>query len=424
MGTLLAGVSVTDITPPLGVELSGYGYYLERRCDGVRDPLYSKALVVDDGKERVAIVANDLIGLDQETVRTIRKQVEEETGIPPDHVLLACSHTHSGPATIYLRGCGEVDAEYVRMLTRKMAGGVVDACGKMERVSISIGRGREEKMSFNRMVQRGTVDPEVGLLRIDRTQGPPMAFVANFSAHAVTFRGDNTKVSRDYPGATADVIERVFLGSSLLFLQGSCGDVNPSNAFIGRPDQAGMILAGALLKITASIRKMEEPCLSAGSRMIRLPLVIPEEETVRRELDENRVKLKQGGLSLTEERQSRFLAEAAESTLRRMADHPEEYLETEIQAIRIGEALLMVHPSELFTTFGLQIKEGSPAQDTFVVGYANDFVGYIPDEGDFDRRGYAADRVPKICDNFPFTRNVGDVLVAESLKLAKEVMGS
>ena len=59
-----------------------------------------------------------------------------------------------------------------------------------------------------------------------------------------------------------------------------------------------------------------------------------------------------------------------------------------------------------------------------MVGYANDFVGYIPDGREFDRKGYAADRVPKICDNFPFARNVGDVLVAESLELAKEVMGS
>ena len=90
---------MTDITPPLGVELSGYGYYLERQCDGVRDPLYSKALVLDDGKERVVVIANDLIGLDRETVRTIRMRIEKGTGIPPDHVLLACSHTHSGPAT-------------------------------------------------------------------------------------------------------------------------------------------------------------------------------------------------------------------------------------------------------------------------------------------------------------------------------------
>jgi len=90
--------------------------------------------------------------------------------------------------------------------------------------------------------------------------------------------------------------------------------------------------------------------------------------------------------------------------------------------VRIGNVVLLGHPSELFTEFGLGIKKASPAEHTFVVGYANDFVGYIPDRGDFERGGYAAATVPKICDHFPFAPDVGAYLVEASVDLIGEVM--
>ena len=167
MRALSAGVSVVSISPPIGVELSGYGFYLERGCDGVRDEVLCKALVLDDGARKVAVVANDLIGLDRETVTWIRRRIEEHTGIPPDHVLLACSHTHSGPATIRLRGCGEVDDGYVHLLARKIVGAVAMACENMEPVTVRVGHG-ECGLGFNRVVRGARVDPEVGVLRFDQ----------------------------------------------------------------------------------------------------------------------------------------------------------------------------------------------------------------------------------------------------------------
>ena len=318
MKALSAGVSVVSITPPIGVELSGYGYYLERRCDGVRDEVLCKALVLDDGARKVAVVASDLIGLDRETTTRIRRTVEERTGIPPDHVLLACSHTHSGPATIRLRGCGEVDEAYVRLLARKIAGAVTMAYEDMEPATVRVGHGTCG-LGFNRVVPDAPVDREVGVLRFDREDGSVKAFVVNFSAHAVTFGGDNRKVSRDYPGGAADAVEAVFPGSTMLFLQGSCGDVNPLDRYRNRPDTAGRVLAGEVLKVSAGASEVVESLLGAASREIALPLAIPDREAVRRKLEEDRKRWEESGRM---DRGLRFSVESGERLLEKLEGDP------------------------------------------------------------------------------------------------------
>ena len=292
------------------------------------------------------------------------------------------------------------------------------ACEEMEPVTVKVGRG-ESGLGYNRVVPGAPVDPEVGVLRFDREDGSAMAFAVNFSAHAVTFGGDNRKVSRDYPGVASDGIETMFPGSAMLFLQGSCGDVNPLERVRTGPETAGMLLAGEVLKIAAGDLEPVEPLLGAASREIALPLVIPDRETVRRELEEDRKRWEESGRS---DRGVRFLVESGEYLLEKLARDPSDRMVTEIQAVRIGDVVLIGHPSELFTEFGLGIKRGSSAKHTFVVGYANGFVGYVPDRGDFERGGYAAVRVPMICGNFPFDPNVGEYLMEVSLALIEEVM--
>lgn len=408
MSKLKAGLGIVDITPPLGVEMSGYGYYLNRRCTGVLSNIFSKALVLDDGETKVAMVTNDLIGVDQDITSKTRELVKAKTNIPHNNVLLANSHTHAGPATIFLRGCGEVDKPYVEMLIRMMASAVIMANDALEPVTARLGRGYLDNLSHNRVVAGGAIDPEVGVISFYREDGKPLAFLTNFSAHAVTLGGANTNISPDYPGATADIIASVFPGAKMLFLQGSCGDVNPK---LRDTTYAGTLFAGEILKTIAIAEEMEDVTLDARSKQIELPVIPVDKSAVKRVLDENKPKLEKAqGSELIE---ARFLTGWAENMLKK----PDETkLKTEIQAMRIGDVALACNPSELFTEFALKIKERSPFV-TFNVGYANDFIGYIPDKGDFERQGYAAARVPMICDNFPFAVDVGDVLVEEMIGL-------
>ena len=425
MSKLQAGLGITTITPPMGVEMSGYGYYLNRRCDGVMADLYSKALVLDDGDTRVAIVANDIIGVDKDITSRTRALVEANTGIPPEHVLLACSHTHSGPATIFLRGCGEVDRPYVEMLIRLMASAVMMANSALEPVTMRVGSGHLDNMSHNRVVQGSPIDPEVGVVSFYREDSRLLAVLANFSCHSVTLGGGNRKISPDYCGATANIVESIFPESKMLFLQGSCGDVNPRMR--GAPEQAGTLLAGEVLKTIVTSDEVENVTLSAASKLIGLPLVPPDISEVRRTLEVNKAKLESTDTQGSELVEARFLTDWAESMFARLTDakglrlkklsgEPETKLNTEIQVIKLGNIALACNPSELFTEFALKIKQQAKMK-TFNIGYANDFVGYIPDRGDFERGGYAAARVPLICDNFPFEVDVGDVLVEEVINL-------
>jgi neutral ceramidase len=92
---LQAGVAVADITPPLGYRMCGY--FNERLSTGVLNPLHAKALVLRQGDTRAALVFCDLIGLSPDVSQRARRQVERETGIPAESILLAGTHSHTGP---------------------------------------------------------------------------------------------------------------------------------------------------------------------------------------------------------------------------------------------------------------------------------------------------------------------------------------
>ena len=96
MSNLKAGVSEVNITPFLGCPMAGYSGR-ERGSETIGDELCCKALVLYDGETKLAIVTNDLIGVDNVFVRQTRELIEKATGIPGSNVLICASHTHFGP---------------------------------------------------------------------------------------------------------------------------------------------------------------------------------------------------------------------------------------------------------------------------------------------------------------------------------------
>ena len=96
---LLAGTGKLMITPTFGAELSGFVARKEK-CRGVHDPLYARALVLTDGKKKIALVAADLIGVDAGLLAKVRAKVCLLTDLEPSAVLVSATHTHSGPATL------------------------------------------------------------------------------------------------------------------------------------------------------------------------------------------------------------------------------------------------------------------------------------------------------------------------------------
>src|SRR5260221_33880 len=116
---LYAGICETDITPPLGVWMCGYAFR-PTGCVAIHDPLYARALVLDDGKDSVAILSMDLLGLDFDVVDRVRAGISESTGIKPEAIMLNATHTHGGPNVREFTAMGSRDEPYTDMFVRKI----------------------------------------------------------------------------------------------------------------------------------------------------------------------------------------------------------------------------------------------------------------------------------------------------------------
>jgi len=422
--SLRAAVASTDITPPVGVELCGYGFYLERASTGVLDSLSARALVLESGSERVAVVACDLLGVSRDLARTTRLLVQETTGIPPCCVMLACSHTHAGPATVPVRGCGEMSPGYVAGLPQRLADVVARAAEAVEPARLGFARGVAPGLGFNRVEgEVGPLDEELLLMAVQARDGSPLAVAYHATAHGVTHLSCNTLLSADWPGAASRLIAESGAGEAL-YLAGASGDVNPVLAHTGRGDEAGKLVADAAAALLRDIRYADEVTVGGAAEDIALPLERLPREALQALAEAARTRLAGPDTPETaaERNTARVDLEWAEQLVREDREgRARDVLVTEVQALHIGEGLLLAHGSELFCEYGQALKARFTPRPTFVVGYANDFIGYVPDPEDFARGGYAAATVPKICGYHPFASDVGSRLVAALTDVAGRV---
>ena len=420
--TLTAAVASVVVTPPVGVELCGYGHYRERRSTGVRDDLRARALVLRAGEETVVLVNCDLIGLSPETVAATRALIQERTGIAGERVVLTYTHTHSGPSPAFLRAWGEVEPSYLAVLPRYLAGAVqMAAATEAAPVTPRFGRVPLPGFAVNRCEAGGPVDEDLSLLRLDREDGRPLALLSLFAAHCVVHRHTNTGISRDYPGAAAGVIEAAYPGSTFFFLQGACGDINPALLHTGKVREAGTQFAGAVLQAAESAAPVEAGPLRLAGRTIGLPVVLPAAGAVGAKAPPYPAAGRKPDAEPAEVGWRRFYDDWEARTLERLAAGPAPTMPCELQALRLGDVLLSCNPCELFTRHSLAIQARSPFAKTCVVGYANAMLGYMPDQQDLDRDGYAATLVPRILDNFAFAPEAGPLLVDESVALLGRV---
>jgi hypothetical protein len=245
-------------------------------------------------------------------------------------------------------------------------------------------------------------------------------------------------VSRDYPGQVVDLLEQVFPGSTAMYLQGACGDVNFRGEWAA-PEvcrEPGRALAGKALEALARARRVEKETLQACALRVALPTQRYSREEVMKENEEGHYRLATGDttgwrdtlgramvnvperfperyggdVGLAVRALARFAVEWTEAILPELDTRPET-LETEVQAIRLGDAYLAAQPAELFSSFALDLRRRWPPEDLMIVGYANAGIGYLPDAHDIARRSYAATQSPRFTGQFPFVPESGNVLV-------------
>jgi neutral ceramidase len=435
MGKLQAGIARVCITPPIGVELAGYGPFLNRRSETVHDDLYAEALVIDDGDVRAALITSDLIAYDDAITSQVRKLAAQGTGIPPEHIMLSCVHSHTAPTARFLRAWGERDWQYLGILPRYLGGAVSAATRSLRPVRIGFGQGEHRQLAWNRLHQDETVNPNVLVMRIDDASSEePIAVLINYACHAVML-GPSTAISADYPGAVRRHVEAALPGCLAMFANGACGDIDPvsnrevwGQATFDDVDQAGASLAEDVVEIVRGVRTMDEAQMRVRSVITHLPLQTMNQEQVESALLQSQQELNrlrpEGAADRMLDRARFQLGWARDARdMLRIGAAPAES-RAEIQGIALGEGVLLGLPAEVFTEIGWAIKANSDFPCTFLITYANGDVGYITTEQDFLENGYAATMAPMIYDTFPFTTDVGDRFTDAAGRLLEELTGN
>ena len=448
---LLAGVAKVIITDP--------------DAGPANDPLYVKALVLRSGAATAVIVTVDAVAIAEigsirnDFLANVRSQLKEELNLDPAHILINASHCHG-------KVCADVEARTVQA--------VVEAWQNMVPVSIGAGTGCEDRIMENRRLKLkngreadvrhayslppdeevasvGPVDPEIGILRLDREDGETLAVVYNFACHPI-LEVPSRENTADISGFASKVIEDNLGEDTIaLFLQGCGGDVNPIlYKDVNNPRDAevlGNMLGLSTLQGLKKIRSSEGGELKILRETIELPRADLAEriESLQAEQIQLLQALKGTSLNLktfiplyvkynlsrdfpsyyshrylhekmmgrdglnkldaeNRENMDRYIENiyAMEQLTRiqinlnllkkhqaRNVDSGTKTIEVEMMGLRVGEFVLVTFPGELSVEIGLNIKKRSPHKLTFVAGVTNGYIYYTPTAEQLKNRGGA-----------------------------------
>ena len=308
--SFMVGTGRVDITPPLTIPYLSYASQGRHQLfRGVHDPLYAKAVVMDDGERRVALLVVDSIGLSRsimgegrDFIEEVRQRAEQLCGIQADHIMISATHAHSTPETAgfrplldhpgakaWLEILADQLASAVALADRnrvpvrlKQAVGRVDGLGWSRRI---IGKDGKVYQSVPRppaeeVADWGANDPEVTVLCFEGMDGKPKMVLVHFACHPVTVQVQPL-VSADFPGAATAFIEGAGIGCECcVYLQGAGGSINPVRRTTNFEDVAryGQTLAGEVIKLLGVMSAPDYPVAANKVDAAQAKVMVPSRE--------------------------------------------------------------------------------------------------------------------------------------------------
>ena len=412
-GAFRAGAAAVDITPTHFPAIVSGGF-LERTAGGVRDPLYARCLVMDDGRTRVAIVVVDTLLMARELIDDAKARAEKATGIPTDHILVAATHTHSAPSVVGALGTG-VDEHYVKLLP----GWIAEAIGRAARNVAPAKVGwtvvddfqhthcrrwitRPDRMGSDPFGGRtvrammhpgyqnpayvgpsGPADAGLTILSVRTPDGRPVALLANYSMHYF----GASPVSADYYGRFCRIMAKL-LGPEqadppvvAMMSQGTSGDLHWMD--YGQPrkaigiDQYAEEVAKVAFDAYQKIQYHDSAPLAMAERKLRLKRRVP---------DQKRLAWARQIVKKVQGRKPKNRPEVY--ALEQVYLHDEPERELKLQAVRVGELGMAAIPCEVYGITGLKIKAQSPLVPTLNFELTNGAEGYIPPPEQHKLGGY------------------------------------
>ncbi len=412
-GELLAGAATSNITPQLGGDI--VGGFQPIPATHIHDELHVRCLVLDDGSSRVALVVCDLLGLHRCVSDEARRQIQQRTGIPAEHVLISGTHTHSAVSALG-RVRYAIDSEpdeYQRFVISRIVDGVQRAVNLLRPAELAFGTVEIAAHVFNRRwfmrdgyvamnpfggVDRvkmnppggspqldhpaGPVDPVVSVLSVREPGGLPIAVFAAYSLHYVGGVG-NGHISADYFGMFCEALSRRHavgdqpLPFVAMLANGTSGDVNNINFRNPRPSappyqQMRLVaedVAERVQGILGGLQYVRE--LRVGGRMSEFPVRwrIPSVEQLTWAAET----LSQPEAAPGKTDLPRVYAER----LRSLEGRPE-VAPVPLQVLRIGEVRISTMPCEVFCEIGLEYRRRIAPSPGFMVSLGHGYYGYLP----------------------------------------------
>lgn len=364
---LLAGTAVTDITPPLEVGLltsSVEGLYAP--FESVRLPLKARVLVLGTLKDLVAVVSLDLLALNDTAVggwQRFKKALSDI--IPPEKIIITCTHTHNGPESVALSGLYQtpVYKEWLAGVQLQVRQAILHAAAAARPCYPSVAVATLEGYSMQRRIPtpegvimsdavqpiapellgREPVDRRVHTVIFRDTGGDAIATMVHAICHPV-HEMCMPHISAEFPGEMCLALEASGKNGMPLFLNGAAGDINPPTV------SAGPAFAQQHGRALAALAQQQRGVPCEGTfRYMHSELHLPVREEV--------------GMP------------APEALAR-------------FNVIAIGPLALVFIPGEPFTETALAIEQASPFEHTIVVAYAENTIGYIPTADAFEEGGY------------------------------------
>ena len=389
------GAASINITPSVGTWMGGYGAR-DHGAEDIHDDLYAKVLVFSDGETKAAIVTCDLVGVTEENTAAVRALVEERTGIPGSHVMITCSHTHSGPSTREWRYDAPFNDAYMRELERKLAGGVQVANGRLQPVTAGLGTG-SFPLAVNRRLTTdgktemranpdGVVDHTVSVLRFDAEDGSPVATAFHYACHSTSMGASNYAFSADYAGGAKAFVEHTYGGGhTAAFLLGCCGNIRPNftsdgsrfrSATFDELESVWRGLGAEVVNVRESIDCAPLDGVSVAQRVVTIPLrEVPDISYFQQALETD----------IWPDTQDRVGRDSRKWVRNRLAEFESGSLklepQAEIQVIRVGNLVFASFPGEIFLEFGIAIQQRVKEElglEALHVELANGMIGYVP----------------------------------------------
>jgi hypothetical protein len=356
-----AGVASVKITPEKpGLYLGGWG--MNRAFTKVHDDIYARALALQRGDTTVVWVSLDLVGLLEPDVSDIRRAVKD---VPPQNVIICCSHVHSAPDTIGIWGPKDgvtgVNEPYRQFVKDRAAQAINQAVRGLKIARVKFAKTVAPPKTARNMVDPKIIDPQISILQVVDPGDEPIAVLVNWACHPEALDSHNLELTSDYVHWLRQVVEKK-VGGTCVFLNGALGGmVSPdiSEHSFKEGERVGTAVGEAVVKALQSAEGPLRPDLAIASQSVKIPVE-----------NEHLLQAMRAGIIPAYKGQK-----SAEVT-------------ADIAVMWLGPSVWMTMPGEPLPAVGLAARALTDADYKFVVGLANSEFGYILNKEAWGQKAY------------------------------------